>query len=183
MKKIVFVAALLLSGICINAQEDSTPDFPRNEFKGNALFLILGSFELTYERLINEESGLGVSVNVPFVKDDWDLNVSVTPYYRYYFGNKPAAGFFAEGFAMLNNFREYYSEFVGDWNSGTGSWNYGSKTQTDIALGIGIGGKWISKKGVLLELNAGVGRNIFGGGVYGDYEFVGRGGITVGYRF
>lgn len=48
MKKIVFIAALLLSGICINAQEDSTPDFPRNEFKGNALFLILGSFELTY---------------------------------------------------------------------------------------------------------------------------------------
>jgi hypothetical protein len=183
MKKIVFVAALLLSGICINAQEDSTPDFPRNEFKGNALFLILGSFELTYERLINDESGLGVSLNIPYIYDDWDLNFSVTPYYRYYFGNKPAAGFFAEGFGMLNNFRDYYSTYVGDWNSGIGYWDYNRKTRTDFALGIGIGGKWISRKGVLLEINAGVGRNIFGGSYDGEFELVGRGGITVGYRF
>lgn len=183
MKKIGVVAALLFSGICINAQEDSPPDFPRNEFKGNALLLILGSFELTYERLINDESGLGVSLNIPYIYDDWNLNFSVSPYYRYYFGNKPAAGFFAEGFAMLNNFRDYYSTYVGDWNSGTGYWNYTRKTRTDFALGIGIGGKWVSKKGVLLEINTGVGRNIFGGSYDGEFELVGRGGITVGYRF
>lgn len=124
-----------------------------------------------------------MSLNIPYIYDDWDLNFSVTPYYRYYFGNKPAAGFFAEGFGMLNNFRDYYSTYIGDWNSGIGYWENNRKTRTDFALGIGIGGKWISRKGVLLEINAGVGRNIFGGSYDGEFELVGRGGITVGYRF
>jgi len=181
MKKILITGIVMLSCLCINAQETNAVEFPRNEFKGNALFLILGSFELTYERLLNEESGVGISVTAPFIRDDWDLNFAITPYYRYYFGNKPAAGFFAEGFGMLNNFRDYSANFIGNWD--TGFWEYNRKNRTDFALGVGIGGKWITRRGVLLEINAGVGRNLFGGGLDGDYEIVGRGGITVGYRF
>jgi hypothetical protein len=36
-------------------------DFKRNELKGNALFLVLGAVEVTYERILNEDTGLGVS--------------------------------------------------------------------------------------------------------------------------
>jgi hypothetical protein len=50
-------------------------------------------------------------------------------------------------------------------------------------LGIGLGGKWITKKGLLLEVNAGVGRNLFNNRYDRDFELIGRGGITVGYRF
>jgi hypothetical protein len=34
------------------------PDFKRNELKGNALFLVLGAVEVTYERILNEDTGL-----------------------------------------------------------------------------------------------------------------------------
>jgi hypothetical protein len=43
-------------------------DFNRNELKGNALFLVLGAVEVTYERILNEDTGLGVSVF--FVAED-----------------------------------------------------------------------------------------------------------------
>ena len=49
-------------------QEKKAIDFKRNKIKGNALFLVLGAAEVTYERLINEDSGFGVSLF--FVKDD-----------------------------------------------------------------------------------------------------------------
>ena len=55
---------------------------------------------------------------------------------------------------------------------------------TDFALGFGLGGKWITKKGVIFEINSGIGRNLF----YKEdssnrLQFVGRGGIGIGYQF
>jgi hypothetical protein len=175
MKKI-FILLLCIAGLNASAQEENRLDFKKNEFKGNALFLVLGTLELTYERLINEESGVGVSVHVPFTNES-DINFSVTPYYRFYFGKKPAAGFFVEGFGMLNQVEDY----IYDYNS---NFEDKEKTITDLAFGLGLGGKWITKRGVLFEINAGIGRNLFN--EYNDnrdYEFIGRGGITVGYRF
>lgn len=169
---------LLLCFVTLNlfAQEEAKTDFNRNEIKGNALFLVLGSFEATYERIINDESGIGLSLNIPFT-DNTDVNFSITTYYRFYFGKKPATGFFFEGFGMLNQVDDY----IYNYNS---SFEDKSETITDFAIGLGLGGKWITKRGVLFEINAGVGRNLFS--QYNDnrdYEFIGRGGITVGYRF
>jgi hypothetical protein len=175
MKKI-FILLLCIAGLNASAQEETRLDFKKNEFKGNALFLVLGTLELTYERLINEESGVGISVHVPFTNES-DINFSVTPYYRFYFGKKPAAGFFVEGFGMLNQ----VEDSIYDYNS---NFEDKEKTITDLAFGLGLGGKWITKRGVLFEINAGLGRNLFN--EYNDnrdYEFIGRGGITVGYRF
>lgn len=175
MKNLLIVLLFIVS-LTAFAQEENSLDFKKNEFKGNALFLVLGTLELTYERLINEESGFGLSVHVPFTNES-DINFSVTPYYRFYFGKKPAAGFFAEGFGMLNQVEDIvYEENI--------LFSERSKTITDFAFGLGLGGKWITKRGVIFEINAGVGRNLFN--EYNDnrdFEFIGRGGITVGYRF
>lgn len=176
MKKIILLIVLSF-GFQAFAQVQEIPDFKRNEIKGNALMLVLGSFQATYERLLNEESGVGISATVALV-DDVDMNFSVTPYYRFYFGKKPAAGFFAEGFGMLNQVDDY---IYGDEGN---NFNDSYKTITDFAFGIGVGSKWISRRGVIFEINAGVGRNLFS--EYNgdrDYEFVPRGGITIGYRF
>ena len=176
MKKIVLFVVLSF-GMNLFAQEQEISDFKRNEIKGNALMLVLGNFEATYERLLNEESGLGISASISLV-DDIDVNFAITPYYRFYFGKKPAAGFFAEGFGMLNQVEDYIYNYDG------GTYNESYKTITDFAFGIGVGSKWISKRGVIFEINAGIGRNLFS--EYNDerdYEFIGRGGITVGYRF
>lgn len=178
MKKNLFVFALLFSVLSFAQENEKTFNFKRNELKGNALLLVLGSFDVSYERLINEESSVGFAVNLPFDKDNWDINYTATAFYRYYFGKKPAAGFFGEAFGMLNN--------VDDWvyNYSPVEYNYQPKTLTDFALGIGLGGKWVAKNGLLLELHTGVGRNLFNNQYDDrDYELIGRAGITVGYRF
>lgn len=158
------------------SQDENKIDFKKNEIKGNALFLVLGAVEVTYERLLNQDSGLGVSLF--FVnEEDFDTNFSITPYYRAYFGRKPAAGFFVEGFSMINTGKYYGNS---DYNPNTGNYTYEDKKFTDFALGFGLGSKWIHRKGFVFEINAGIGRNLIS-----DYspEVVGRGGITLGYRF
>ena len=172
----------LLVIICLSvfafgySQDEKQVDFKRNEIKGNALFLVAGALEVTYEKLLNEESGVGVSLFVPY-DNAIDVNFSLSPYYRFYFGKKPAAGFFVEGFGMLNSYTQqesngdFFTNYVGP-----------EKDVTDFALGFGLGAKWITQKGFLFEINAGIGRNLFNSGDT-DFEIVGRGGITLGYRF
>ncbi len=180
MKKILVLSLLLLSVFC-NAQETNSV-FKRNELKGNALFLILGSPEFTYERLLNEESGLGVSINYALEKD-FETRFSLTPYYRFYFGKKPAAGFFVEGFTMLNVIdidEDDYISFdpsIPDYDE--------SESYTDFAIGLGLGSKWITKKNVLFELYGGIGRNLLNTekNDYFGHTFVGRFSLTIGYRF
>ena len=61
MKKL-FILMCLTSSLFGFSQEKETVDFKRNELKGNALLLVIGAGEFTYERLLNEESGVGVSL-------------------------------------------------------------------------------------------------------------------------
>lgn len=159
------------------SQDDKQVDFQKNEIKGNALFLVAGALEVSYEHLLNEESGVGVSL---FVSYDESINTkfSLTPYYRFYFGKKPAAGFFVEGFGMLNSYSDDYYVYDSNFNETT----IDGENITDFALGFGLGGKWVTKKGFIFEINGGVGRNLFNSSD-NDYEIVGRGGITLGYRF
>ena len=177
MKKL-FNLLFLSSFLFGFAQEKETTDFKRNELKINALMLVAGAFEITYERLLNEESAVGVSLFVPY-DNTIDTNFSLSPYYRFYFGKKPAAGFFAEGFGMLNNFE--YSNYLSN-NGSTPIYTEGNAT--DFALGFGLGGKWITKKGFVFEINSGIGRNLFNTkSKDSDIQIVGRGGISLGYRF
>lgn len=155
------------------SQEKDTIAFKKNELKGNALFLVLGAGEITYERLLNEESGVGISFLAPYT-EGVDLNFSISPFYRFYFGKKPAAGFFAEGFGMFDSYQSYI------YNNGMQS--NGKMSRTDFAIGFGLGGKWVTKRGFVFEINGGVGRNLFNSSDT-DYEIIGRGGITLGYRF
>jgi hypothetical protein len=173
----------LFTIMCLSAfltsfsQEKETIDFKRNELKGNVLFLVLGAVEVTYERLINEESGLGVSLF--FVKEeDFDTQFRLTPYYRSYFGKKTAAGFFVEGFSMINSGKtRSYSEYD---SANQNYYTVEGKNFTDFALGFGLGAKWIQKRGFVFEINAGIGRNLLSDN---GPEVIGRGGITLGYRF
>ena len=174
MKKI-FLALFLATITFGHSQETQKVDFKRNEIKGNALFLVAGALEVTYEQLLNEESGVGVSLFVPY-ENEIDVNFSLTPYYRFYFGKKPAAGFFVEGFGMLNSYDDSIYTEANNYSS------YDDVTRTDFALGFGLGAKWVTKKGFIFEINGGVGRNLFNSSDT-DFEIVGRGGITLGYRF
>ncbi len=175
MKKIVLALCIIATTFGYG-QEKEQDSFAKNEIKGNAIMLVAGALEGTYERLLNEESGVGVSL---FVSYDESINTkfSLTPYYRFYFGKKPAAGFFVEGFGMLDSYTQPASE--SDWFT---NYEGPEKNVTDFALGFGLGSKWVTKKGFVFEINGGIGRNLFNSSDT-DYEIVGRGGITLGYRF
>ena len=183
MKKLLLLSLFSIS-FCAFGQDKFATKSTKDEVKINALQLIAGAFEAGYEHVLNEESAFGVSLFVP-ITDNFDTKFMMTPYYRYYFGAKPAAGFFMEGFGCLNSMDDTIT--VSETANSVSFYSTKNKTITDFAFGIGLGGKWVSKKGVTFELNLGVGRNLFSKYNSNDYdrsyEVIGRVGATVGYRF
>lgn len=177
MQKSILAILLLISVFTLNAQEEDNQnksDSKKNEIKANGLYLVIGVLDFTYERLLNEESAIGINVAVPYDKDIKDeLQYYISPYYRFYFGKKYAAGFFIEGFGMLNSAEREFDFFVNDEDR---------EYVTDFALGIGLGGKWITEGGFIGEVNFGVGRNLFESEKT-TIDFVSKLGISLGYRF
>jgi hypothetical protein len=179
MKKyLLFLLIAFLASSSMYSQETPQNNTSQNfnELKLNGLFLILGAFEATYERTLNEESGIGISVFLPFDNDIRDeIKYTISPYYRFYFGEKYAAGFFVEGFGLLNSTNRNIN-IIGGQLGGNDDF------RTDFALGFAIGGKWVTKRGFSVELFSGIGRNFFNNDDT-DYEIIGKGGINLGYRF
>ena len=187
MKKTTLLLLLFVSTIIFSQEKEEK--YPqdinkKHEVKLNALGLLAFEWlDVSYEHLINEESSFGVGVLVGLNNDtniDEYRKFSLTPFYRRYFSSKFARGFFVEGFGMLhsyeNNNYDYYIDGNGNYN------NYrNGDTKTEFADGISVGGKFLSKKGFTTEIYLGLGRNL--GGDNSSLEVVGRGGISLGYRF
>ena len=167
--KVLITALLVLAAFSITAQEEAT--FSKNEIKTNVLNDLFGIVTLNYERLINEESGVGLNLAVIAIEDA-DANLSISPYYRMYFGKKPAAGFFAEGTGTIITYKS--SDIDGD---------------DGITGGIGfvVGAKLLSKSNWVFEGFAGLARVFLDTDIFGNdggSEFVyPRVGISIGKRF
>ncbi|MET7028534.1 DUF3575 domain-containing protein [Sediminicola luteus] len=180
--KTLLTTALIMSVVFLGQSQDISNDSqPRDEFKINAFNLIAFTYmDLSYERLLHEEASLGVSVLINIGNDnellDYFRDFSITPYYRQYFSKQYAEGFFVEGFGMLNSGEDYYYSFDDQGNeTNTG------ETYTDFALGVSVGGKFVTKRGFIAEIYTGLGRNLLGDDT--APEIVSRGGISLGYRF
>lgn len=184
MKKVLIVC-FLFSCFNVYSQQDEEPiDFNKNEIKLNMLYFLLGAVEVSYERNLNEYSSLGTSILINTNDSEfWDLNYAITPYYRLFFGKKPAQGFFFEGFGMLNSYKEY--EYWSYYNPENGDYFYDESTSnaTSFALGVAVGGKFILREKFLTEISGGIGRNFIDNSAYVDYTIVPRFSISVGYRF
>ena len=180
MKKTILFITLCITTISIAQEPASVAPQDVNkkhEVKINALTLLAAKWiDVSYERLINQESSFGISValntdiDVDFTGSD--LKYSLTPYYRRYFSEKFARGFFVEGFGML------FSEKGRDYNSLNST--YENLSQTGFALGVSVGGKFVSKEGFTTEVLLGFGRNLTNSTFS---EAVPRVGISLGYRF
>ncbi|NKI30394.1 hypothetical protein [Croceivirga thetidis] len=196
MKKVfpisIFVFFLSLSAIC---QEDEPTDSQkriatfsidkRNELSLDVLSAIaIPALNPRYEYILGRYSGVGVDLFVTLDGGELDdyselESFSITPYYRQYFFSKEdygAKGFYAEGFVKFFTFKEFVFE---DFDS-----NFNEESYFDTSIGAGIGWKWISQSGFLVDLGIGVGRNL---GLPSE-EFVGeevqlRGGLNFGWRF
>jgi hypothetical protein len=181
MKKITLSALLFIVGISLFAQENENQAILRqNEIKINMSNLIgFKWFDVAYERLLNEESSIGVGTLFSLDSKSEGLDeyrtFSITPYYRQFFSSKYAEGFFVEAFTMLHSGKNYNYDYYNDQNQN----NYKDK-YTDLAVGISVGGKWVTKRGFVAEVYAGIGRDLLN---QSDIEVVGRGGVSIGYRF
>jgi hypothetical protein len=182
MKKIIF--AIATTFLCLNgfSQKTNEPfDFKKNEIKINAVYLVLGAFDASYERAINDESSFGTSITFLLDKEaNINTAFAISPYYRFYFGKKPVAGFYMEGFGLFQSVDRNLTYFYGSYSS-----NVKEKINA-FALGIGLGGKWYTKRNVMFEIGGGIGRNlsISSNITNTDYSRItGKFAVSVGYRF
>lgn len=76
---------------------------------------------------------------------------------------------------MRKQYIYLYSDHSYDTNNET------SEDYNGLALGVGLWGKWGTKRGFIAEVNLRIGRNLLNDPQ--DIPVVGRGGITIGKRF
>ena len=178
MKKLLFT--ILFVSVCLNSFAQSDTD--ANELKINMSNLIgFKWLDIGYERILNEESsiGLGTLISLDNTVEGLDeyRTFSLTPYYRHFFSNKYAQGFFVEAFTMIHSGRteEYYYAALPPYNEIIVENKY-----TDLAVGVSVGAKWVTARGFVAEIYAGIGRDML---EQSDIEVVGRGGVSIGYRF
>jgi hypothetical protein len=191
MKKITFLILLFVSTISLSQENEHR--FPQDnnkhhELKLNAFSLIaLSSFNVSYEYLINDDFSFGVDLFLTVntnENSEFPKKFSLTPYYRWFFSEKFAArGFFVEAFGMLNTREnedyDYYYDSYGNYVDTSNNLNV-----TDFALGISVGGKFITRKNFVAEVYLGIGRNLFNEKTdIFDTNIITRGGISLGYRF
>lgn len=179
MKKTFLLVIILFAFYSVNAQSvtEADPYQKNNEIKLNLISPLFGAVEAGYERHLNKNSSMGISAF--FVYDNTeneDLNYYISPYYRYYFGKKYASGFFVEGFGAFTSIdgKKIYSADRLTFTE--------NKDVYDVALGAGLGWKLVTKKGFVVEANAGYGRLLFNADQT-DHNVVAKFGVSIGYRF
>lgn len=166
-----FLSLQILGSIALWSQENNLEK--RNEFHVNVGSAIDGAPEISYYRLLNDESTLGVALRVAADRDN-EYRFLISPNYRIFFGKKPAAGFFVgSNMAIFSRYEQLPAFF------GTRS-NY-DRTEIGFGVGLEIGGKFVTKSGWVGELFTGIGRNFVSNDIIGDYYP--RVGISLGKRF
>jgi hypothetical protein len=169
----------MLTSILANAQQvASTGQDLKNEVKANLLGLAIGLPELSYERLINENMGIGVTVAAEIqynkgYKEEYKF--MITPHYHYYFAEKYANGFFLEANATV------FSDDAAQADDG-------GVRKDKIYYGLGgvLGVKQIFGKGFVAELGLGLGRILNNNPVRHkglDLGLYRRVGLSIGKRF
>lgn len=196
MKILILTACALLLSTSIHSQNDEPTDSQkrieqftvdkRSEVSIDVISAIaIPALNPRYEYILGRYSGVGIDLFISIDGDDeFDdyseyENFSLTPYYRQYFFSKEdygAKGFYAEGFVKFFTFKDVIYSNVDD--------SVTKESFFDTSIGAGIGWKWISQSGFLVDLGFGVGRNLGLPSTDGiSLEVQARGGLNFGWRF
>lgn len=181
MKKLLLIASLVLA---FNAQAQEESSDRQNDIMISPIELIAGpALNVSYERLLNKDSGIGINVAVLLDNnDDGDgLQSQISPYYRMYFGKKYAAGFFVEAFVPITMSNDaIYTPYYG---SGYYVAEYRYEKNTTIGAGIGFGGKWVARRNIIFEASLGIARRFGMNSENDNTPVTGKGMLGIGYRF
>ena len=164
-------------------------------------FLTQPALNIGYEIINDAYSSYGAEVFLNFNDNNasrsWSEKFSLNPFYRFYFLNKTdfgGEGYFAEVFIKFSNIEYdrdtyFYNPMPNEPYSTT------EKIKAwDIAPGVGVGRKWVNKKGWTFEYMIGFGRYLFSNSGNdnpdSNYEVDNyrpeatfKGGISIGKRF
>ncbi|PZD79192.1 hypothetical protein [Mesonia sp. K7] len=200
--KLLYFSVLLLASFHLQAQEDEddyrVPDIEQdnvratgnNELSLNAFNLIVfAALDASYERILNENTSveLGVFTRFKDVNDDIETDeifakeFSVTGSYNWFFSEtKRARGFYMKGFMMYSSGE--YDEYIHYYYDENGNYQeeYEGIEYSDLAIGIGVGGKFMHKKGFFTDLHFGIGRNLFNDD---SPEIIALFDVNLGFRF
>ncbi|MDG1320789.1 MAG: DUF3575 domain-containing protein [Polaribacter sp.] len=166
--KHLFLSIAMLCALSTFSQETTEKNIKKNEIKINLLYFILDFPEITYERLLTDQTALGVSVAFPIESGASmlgnDLNFIMNPYYRVYFGEKPNTGFFVDGNAALFSQRKTEDDF------------FTGEKERGMAFGFGfnVGTKYKTKNGWVAETYFGLTKTVI------NSEYVKRTNILLG---
>ncbi|CAA0188509.1 DUF3575 domain-containing protein [Tenacibaculum maritimum] len=167
MKKIVILIAILGSSFAKAQQEVKADLFDALAYK---------TIEISYEYYIGDQSSVGASVLLNFEKRGagffvYNEHQMITPYFRHYFTASKNWNYFGEVFLGIN---------TGEKEIKIDGKVIDYKDYTDGALGVAGGTKYISNGGFVIDIYAGLGRNMFSSS---SPSVVPRVGVNLGYRF
>jgi hypothetical protein len=170
----VFLAAML--AVNLSAQDTVSHKEKVNELKLNLAITLAEIAEISYERIINDDIGVGLSTAYSFNEFD-NFRGMVLPYFRFYPSQKQKAwGFFLEANAgMIISDEDLIFE-----NSLSNQNSTDSKSQFGFGLGFAIGGKWVTDSGLFGEVFLGLGREFNDESYIEGYP---RLGLNFGWRF
>ena len=139
--------------------EEFSKQIGTKEFKLDFLdLLVFPALSVGYEKINDSSTAFGTTlfINLGGEDSDWNDNLAITPYYRFYFLQ-------SEDYGGYGVFAEVFTKFAfGDaevYNLTSSTYN--EENYFDMALGLAVGRKWINRKGFTLETLLGVGRNLF----------------------
>jgi hypothetical protein len=169
MKQIALLLTFIFS-ICValaqkidptvKAASEPLDQLGNNEIRLNVAYSIAGLPEINYERFMADNMGIGMAAAIS-LEDAKDMNTrwNLMPYYRLYFGNKKASGFFIEGNMTLWNQRKQ-GEFT-SYDSIVPTTIRFDKKFLNFGMGAALGVKLLARNGFVGEVYAGGGR-LFG---------------------
>lgn len=196
MKRQLFLILLTIS-LVANAQDKTDAketesqkrmtEFSKTKPHALSLDVIAGlvypAFNSRYEYTLNKYSGIGADLNINFDNENGTEALekfSFSPYYRQYFFSKEdygAKGFYGEGFLKFYTYENDDRLFFGD------AIKTNIKTYFETAAGVGIGWKWVSDSGFLIDINFGLGRNFGFSDDPNKRVFTGKSGLNFGWQF
>ncbi|MBF2092719.1 DUF3575 domain-containing protein [Flavobacterium psychrophilum] len=183
MKK-TFLAIVLLFSFFVTKAQNKNDNIVNLYEKKNEVILDLigpsfgGGINASYERHLNKKSSLGITFFYIYDNTkETDMNYSISPYYRMYFGKKYASGFFVEGFGMVMSIdgkKIYDTEEKITFTE--------NPDVINLSIGVGIGWKGVTKSGFTYGANLGWGKMLFNADKT-DHTQVAKFSLNVGYRF
>ncbi|NJY62428.1 hypothetical protein HC174_06615 [Salinimicrobium sp. CDJ15-81-2] len=167
-------------------------DTTQHEIHLNILnVLVFGALDVAYERILTDHSSAGVELFTKVFNknagEKGDLSkvyakdYSITAKFKYFFDDETVArGYYANVFGMFSNGTNETKMDFPDPETGDPVTKEVDMEYTDLAFGVGIGGKFVAKQGFLIDGSFGIGRNFFD--KYSP-DIVILPSIYLGYRF